>query len=463
MQLIGIAFRWKALVGLALLCTTSPIRLRAQGGMAGMPGMKSPPPGTAKKPLKADTTGSMMMTPLDVPMDRMGSGTTWVPDAAPISSVFTRAGGWDITAHGFAFAQYIAEGGRRGDKQFGSLNWAMLMASHALGGGMLQLRTMLSLDAVGVTRRGYPLLLQSGESFEGQPLHDRQHPHDFWMELSALYLRPISKTTGIELYAAPSGEPALGPVAFMHRPSAMDNPVAPIGHHWQDATHISFGVATAGVFTHNWKIEGSIFNGREPDDKRWDFDFGRLDSYSARVTYNPNPQWSLTAGYGRLKFAEDSMHRFTASVLHGAPLGSDGQWATALIYGTNKDIGTAERTHSLLLESEAVLDTRNTVFGRVEYVQKDAADLALVDSAAAFSPGRVFNIGEISTGYVREIARGRGVTLGLGVRGAVNFVPESLIPSYGSRHPVAGSIFLRLRPVHQAGERAGMAGMPGMK
>lgn len=462
MQLTGRRYRWAGVVALSLLGAVAPVQLSGQGSMAGMPGMKSPKQDTAQKSMKGDTAGATMMTPLGISMDRMGSGTTWVPDAVTIASKFASVGGWDVMGHGFAFAEYIDEGGRRGDTQFGSLNWAMLMASHSLGGGMLQLRTMLSLDVLGVSRRGYPLLLQSGESFDGQPLHDRQHPHDFWVELSALYLRPISKTTGIELYVAPSGEPALGPVAFMHRPSAMDNPSAPIGHHWQDATHISFGVATVGVFTHTWKLEGSIFNGREPDDKRWDFDFGRLDSYSGRVTFNPSPRWSLTAGYGRLTLADDSIHRLTASVLHGIALGTDGQWATSLIYGANRRIGTSSWAHSLLLESEAVLDKRNTVFGRAEYVQKDAADLVLTDSAVAFPASRVFNVGEISAGYIREIAHGRGVTLGLGIRGSVNFVPEELSPFYGSRHPVGGSIFLRLRPTHQAAGMAGMAGMGDM-
>jgi hypothetical protein len=461
MQVIGNTFRWMVLAGLALVIATTPRSLSGQSGMAGMPGMKRPTPDSAQKKAKVDTTSpSMMMTPLDVPMDRMGSGTTWVPDAAPIASAFRRVGGWDFTGHGFAFAQYIDEGGPRGDTQFGSLNWGMLMASHSLAGGMIQLRTMLSLDALGVGGGGYPLLLQSGESFHGQPLHDRQHPHDFWMELSALYLRPISKSVGIEIYGAPSGEPALGPVAFMHRPSAMDNPVAPIGHHWQDATHISFGVATLGVFTHNWKIEGSVFNGREPDDNRWDFDFGKLDSYSGRVTFNPNSNWSLTAGYGRLIMADDSTHRFTASILHGVPLGRDGQWATTLIYGGNQHIGMPGWEHSLLLESEAVLDTRNTGFARMEFVQKEASDLVLVDSAAAFPSSRVFNVGEVSAGYVREVVQGRGVTLGIGVRGSVNFVPATLARFYGSRFPVGGSVFLRLRPVHQKGAMAGMPGMP---
>ena len=34
---------------------------------------------------------------------------------------------------------------------------------------------------------------------------------------------------------------------FMHRPSAADDPFAPLGHHWQDATHEAFGVVTTGL------------------------------------------------------------------------------------------------------------------------------------------------------------------------------------------------------------------------
>src|SRR6267143_5833733 len=181
----------------------------------------------------------MMIDPLGVSMERMGSGTTWIPDAVPLPARHTLAGPWLLMLHGFGFVQYDTQGGPRGDDQLGSLNWAMLMASRDLLGGRLQARTMLSLDPGTVSNRGYPLLLQTGETYQGQPLHDRQHPHDFWMELGALYQREINKGLAWSIYAAPSGEPALGPVAFMHRPSAMDNPAAPLSHHWQDATHVS--------------------------------------------------------------------------------------------------------------------------------------------------------------------------------------------------------------------------------
>ena len=267
-----------------------------------------------------------------------------------------------------------------------------------------------------------------------------------------LYERKLAGPVGFSLYAAPSGEPALGPVAFMHRPSAMDNPFAPIGHHWQDATHISFGVLSAGLFTHEWKLEGSVFNGREPDDQRWDFDPIRLDSYSGRITYNPDAHWSFAAGYGYLKSPEAlnpsvSIHRLTASALHGASIGTDGQWATTLLWGANAVSGQPRLSHSLLLESEAVLDQRNTVLGRAEYVQKHADDLALDVPPFGFAADRVFDVSSLSLGYIRELGRVRGATIGLGALGTVNVVPDALRSAYGSRTPLGAMVFVRLRAI----------------
>ena len=356
--------------------------------------------------------------------------------------------------HGFVWGQYDEQGGPRGDAQAGSLNWGMFMASRDLGGGRFQARTMLSLDPWTVTNRGYPLLLQTGESYQGAPLIDRQHPHDFWMELAAQYERPLTTSVGLLLYGGPSGEPALGPVAFMHRPSAMDMPFAPLSHHWQDATHISFGVMTAGFFTNRFKIEGSVFNGREPDEHRWNFDAIKLDSYSGRLTFNPNGSWSMSAGYGWLKSPEilnpdESTHRVTASVLHGTKRGADGQVASAVIWGANAHDG--EFTHSVLAESEAILDRSNTILGRAEFIQKGAADLGLS------SAGR-FNIAAVSAGYIREMVRVGGATIGIGAMGTVNVIPSSLETTYGSTNPVGGTVFVRLRPTIKSSPNS----MPGM-
>ena len=150
----------------------------------------------------------MMIGPVGISMERMGSGTTWIPDAVALPSRRRMFGNWMVMAHGFVFAQYDKQTGERGDDQFGSLNWTMLMATRDVAGGRFQARTMLSLDPAGVSKRGYPLLLQTGETYKGQALHDRQHPHDFWMELGALYQREIKRNLAWSVYVAPSGEPA---------------------------------------------------------------------------------------------------------------------------------------------------------------------------------------------------------------------------------------------------------------
>jgi hypothetical protein len=401
--------------------------------------------------------GAAMAGTLGISMDRMGSGTTWIPDAVSLPSRHFAVGKWSMMLHGFAFVQYDKQGGPRGASQFGSLNWGMIMADRELAGGRIQFRFMPSLDRATVGECGYPLLLQSGEECDGNAIVDRQHPHDLFMELGALYERPINSRAAILLYAAPAGEPALGPVAFMHRPSAMDEPQVPLGHHWQDATHISFGVVTAGVFTRHLRIEASRFNAHEPDEERWGFDRIQLNSYSGRVTVNPNRHWSLTAGYGLLNNPElasppETTRRFVASAMHGRALGKDGQWATTAVFGRNQHGDGA--SHSALLESEAVLDARNTLLARVEYAQKGAGDLQI----ASLPPDKHVLVSRLSLGYIRDFKRGRGVTLGLGARATMSIVPADLEADYGSRTPVGGMVFFRLRP-SRAQSHEGMEGM----
>ncbi|MEO7043132.1 MAG: hypothetical protein ABI035_12785, partial [Gemmatimonadaceae bacterium] len=311
-----------------------------------------------------------------------------------------------------------------------------------------------------VGSQGYPLLLQSGESYRGKPLYDRQHPHDVFMELAAIYDHPVGDNLALSLYAAPVGEPAIGPVAFPHRPSAANDPLAPISHHWQDATHISFGVLTAGIYTRSVRVEASIFNGREPDQVRTNFDYkGRsLDSYAGRVTVNPNANLSLSGSYGYLKSPEllhpaESLHRIGASILYDRRFRESGDWASALIYGGNKHAGQPRISNSLLAESNLGLDRRNTVFGRAEFVEKGPEDLPVSGmvgtgplALGSAVPSIRYNVGEMTLGYVRELASVSGGSLGLGAAGTVNVVPATLRSSYGTRTPIGVTFFLRLRP-----------------
>jgi hypothetical protein len=324
---------------------------------------------------------------------------------------------------------------------------------------------MLSAEPWTIGSRGYPLLVQSGESYQGVPLHDRQHPHDLFMELAALYERAVARDFGVSLYLAPVGEPALGPVAFPHRPSAADDPLAPLSHHWQDGTHITFGVVTAGVFTRSVKLEASWFNGREPDEIRTNFDYTgrRLDSYSARLTVNPGPRWSVSAWYAYLKSPEalnpdESLHRIGASALTTQPVGTTGTWSSGLIYGANDQIGPGPLASSVVLESTLDLDGTNALFGRAEYVRKSAAELVI----PSVPPTTEYDVGALALGYQRTVGTVAGLAAGVGMRGSLNFVPSSLDAAYGSRTPVGAAIYLQLRPADARESGMKMNGMPGM-
>lgn len=206
-----------------------------------------------------------------IPEEREGSGTSWLPDATPMVAVHgPTLGGWETMLHGIGFIQYLRDEKPRGSAQFGSINWIMGHASRNVAAGTLAVRGMVSLEPITIRGCGYPDLLASGEVCNGHGIVDRQHPHDLVMEAAALYSRPLSSRIGLQLYGGLAGEPALGPVAFPHRLSAMMNPVAPVAHHWLDATHITYGVLTGGLYGSRWKVESSIFNGREPDEHRYD-------------------------------------------------------------------------------------------------------------------------------------------------------------------------------------------------
>src|SRR5438552_4531659 len=408
------------------------------------------PPWTLRAQMDMQHPMEMHAGPLDIPETRMGSGTSWLPDASPMRAAHIALGDWTLMVHGKVFFQYDWQGGSRGSNQLGIVNWSMAVASRPHGGSQLQLRGMVSAEPGTIGSRGYPLLVQSGESYQGAPLHDRQHPHDLFMELAALYERPVARDLGISLYLAPVGEPAAGPVAFPHRPSAADDPLAPIAHHWQDGTHITFGVVTAGAFTRSAMLEASWFNGREPDEIRTNFDYTgrRLDSYSARLTVNPGPRWSVSTWYAYLKspeglYPDESLHRMCASALTTQPVGTGGTWSSALIWGANAQIGTGRLASSVLMESTLDLDGTNSFFGRVEYVRKSAEELVI----PSVPPTTQYNVGALALGYRRAVGTVAGLAAGVGVRGSVNFLPASLNAVYGRRTPAGVAIYLRLQPM----------------
>src|SRR5689334_6922759 len=322
------------------------------------------------------------------PMAREGSGTSWLPDSSPMYGRMFMFGDDMLMLHGAAFPRYTNVSTRRGDDRIDAPNWIMAMFSHPLGDStQFGARLMMSLDPLTEGGRGYPLLFQSGDSWHDQPLHDRQHPHDLFDELSMSLSQKFDHDLSAYFYFGYPGEPALGPPTFMHRPSAMDDPDAPLGHHWQDSTHVTFGVATLGLVWSRFggiKIEGSIFTGREPDEDRYDFDRPRFDSYSGRISWNPTRNLALQVSYGYIHSPEDvdpkaNIHRTTASAIYNLPLGHDTNWSNTFVWGQNN--ATEEgKTQSFLIESNYQRGC-DTVYFRWEHVGKSGHELVLSEAA----------------------------------------------------------------------------------
>ena len=272
------------------------------------------------------------------PIQREGSGTSWLPDTTPHFGVHSTFGEWQTMYHALFNLVYDHQGGPRGaDKTF--LNGMfMAMAQRPLGEGTFGLRAMLAPDPF-MGANGYPLIFATGETADGRThLIDRQHPHDLFMELATTYSYAFNKNSSVYVYAGLPGEPALGPSAFMHRTSGMDIPEAPVTHHWLDSTHITFGVLTGGVVLDTWKLEASAFRGREPDQHRYDIEAPKLDSYSARISWNPIRELSLQASWGHLSSPEQlepdkNEDRFTVSAIYTQPFGNDNIWSTMVAWG----------------------------------------------------------------------------------------------------------------------------------
>lgn len=380
------------------------------------------------------------------PMSRESSGTAWVPDSTPMYGKMFMVGDDMLMVHGGAFPRYTNVSTERGDDRIDMPNWFMGMYSHPIGNNaQLGARLMMSLDPLTEGGRGYPLLFQTGESWHDQPLRDRQHPHDLFDELSLSYSQKFTADLSSYIYFGYPGEPALGAPTFMHRLSAMDNPDAPLGHHWEDSTHITFGVTTLGVVWKTVKVEGSIFTGREPDENRYDFDRPRFDSYSGRISWNPIQNLALQFSHGYLHSPEaldpqTNQHRTTASAIYNQPLGRDANWATSFVWGQDNNTGEG-KTEALLLETDYQRG-RDTIYARWERVEKSGHELVLSGSDLA----RIFPVSAYSLGYVRDLTHGKGIDVGLGGEFTLNTMPDRLERYYGSDLGYGFQVFLRIRP-----------------
>ena len=387
---------------------------------------------------------------LNLPMGRNGSGTGWLPDASPMYGYMFHTPNWMYMLHGNLFLRYnnqdFTRKGSRGGKKLDAPDWVMFMGQHRIGEkGLFHFSTMVSLDAF-TGSNGYPLLFQSGEAYHGKSIVDRQHPHDLFSELSVSYARELSPRADVFVYIGYPGEPALGAVAFMHRPSALDNPDAPISHHWIDATHITFGVATIGLRSGDWKIEASSFTGREPNENRFNFDKPSFDSWSGRLSYNPSENWALQASHGFIKSPEslhpsEDVNRTTASAVSSFPLTANSTLNATVVWGLNKTPGHPGE-NAALLEGQW-RKNRLALHSRYEWVQKSSEELSL--NGPVYGIDEIFPVNSLTAGFNYDLLKIGSTRIAGG--GQITFyrAPQKLSFLYG-KDPMAFEIYFRFYP-----------------
>jgi len=410
-----------------------PSQSPPMGGMAGMQGEHGAKPASLASRIE----------------EHSSSGTDVQPGSTPSEMVMAQKGRWMLMFHGELFLNAFQQTGGRGADKFFSTNWFMPMAQRKFGKGTLTLRTMLSLEPATVSHRYYPELFQQGETAYGRPIVDGQHPHDFFMEIAGLYDYKVSGRTTLSLYAAPMGDPAMGPPAYPHRASAAEDPIAPLGHHLQDSTHIASDVVTVGVTFDKFRVEASAFHGREPDEYRWNINSGGIDSWSTRVTMNPTQNWSFQYSIAQLHSPESlapaaDIRRMTASLMYNRRL-SSGNLAALLLWGRNQGLEDGNVGNSYLGESTLHFGGRNNAWMRVE--SADRTNELLVGNSvlpSGFSERYFARVQAYTAGYDREFGNLPHLSTALGGQMTWYGMPAVLRSTYGSR-PVSALIFLRVR------------------
>jgi hypothetical protein len=442
--------RWLFLIGLASISVVSSIAQDAHQSvdmprpsdhdMQDMPGME----GEHKMSMESHSL-------IEFLGNHVTSGTDAEPNSTPSQMLMTERGGWTFMFHGQASLADIQQSGLRGADKLFSTNWIMLMAQRKIGSsGTLTLRTMLSFEPATVSQRRYPELFQQGETAFGRPIVDGQHPHDLFMELATMYDYKLGEKTMLSFYAAPMGDPAMGPPAYPHRASASEDPLAPLGHHLQDSTHVADDVITVGFTYRDIRLEASGFHGREPDEYRWDLDSGKIDSWSTRVTVNPGQNWSFQYSIAQLRSPEalasdEDIRRMTGSLMYNRPF-HEGNWASMILWGRNQSLSDGNVGNGFLVESTLRFLNRNYAWTRIENVDR-TNELLLGQNALPpdFKERFFTRVQAYTAGYDRDIGHIPHLSTSIGGQVTWYGVPEALRPVYGS-HPVGVTLLVHVRP-----------------
>jgi hypothetical protein len=395
------------------------------------------------------------MTAMENSVGFLSSGTSVEPKVVPefVPMIHTTFGNWSLMFHANVFAVKTKESGPRGAGKFFSTNWFMPMITRDFGRQTIAFRTMFSLEPATITERRYPELFQSGETAFGLPIVDGQHPHNLVMEISGRYDIRTTEMTRLYIYGGPVAEPALGPTAYPHRPSASENPLAALGHHQQDSTHISYSVITTGFSGGPIQLEASTFHGGEPGENRWTIGTGRPDSFSSRVAVAVGSTLTGQFSAGRLNHREVlepnlATLRTTASIEHDVRF-EGGHISSSLIWGRNKDLPSngVWIFNAYTAESTINFKERNWAWTRIENLDRDRTLLTGETPAALHvQEDPIARIQAYTFGYERDLLFGPSyLNIGLGAQATAYGIPLLLKSIYGE-HPAAISFFLHVRP-----------------
>ncbi len=378
-------------------------------------------------------------------LQHMESGTDVGPNSSTPPMLMRMRGNWMQMLHGEAIAAAQQQSGPRGADKVFSVNWLMLMAQHTTPRDEWTFRAMFSLEPATISGRYYPELFQQGETAFGKPIVDGQHPHNLFMELAAIYDRNLGEHGLASLYAAPVGDPALGPIAFPHRMSAESNPLAPLGHHLEDSTHIAWDVVTGGLTWREARIEASGFHGREPDENRWHIEAGPIDSWSARLTVAPERDFTAQYSLGHLHSPE-ALHPTEDILRQTASIAAHRQWSGAemdatAIWGRNHAIGTNVNANGYLFEAEFRLRQRQSLWTRIE---NDDRTTDLFGAAAPPEETVSGRVQAYTAGYAHRIWSSHWSSLELGAQPTLYTTPPRLTALYGA-HPYGAAGLLHWR------------------
>lgn len=438
-------------------------------------------------------------TLIEAEQQHSASGTGIEPASIPVPMMMTMHGQWQLMLHANAFVADTQQqaNSQRGRDAFFSTNWVMGMAQRKLGRGKFTARAMFSLEPATIGNRSYPELFQQGEAAYGNPIIDGQHPHDFFMELAVAYDLPLSHNTLLSLYAAPVGDPAIGPVAYPHRQSASEDPIAALGHHQEDSTHIAFNVVTGGL-TYRWvRAELSGFHGSEPTEQRWQPEPSpnghAIDSVSTRLTISPTADWSGQYSIAHIHSPEalypnEGQQRQTASVMfhhsfgkpqpakaatnnmQGMDMGdmpgmdmkttsaqapatsmsmapeSATDLSTTLLWGRARSLADNTKENSYLAEALLRFAHSNYAWTRMENAGR-SNELLLTPGQPlprGFTESPLGHVAAFSFGYDHDLHLGRHLLAAPGMQFTVYHAPQKLQSVYGTT-PTAELFFVRFR------------------